>query len=607
MRARLTVERGFATPRETELEPATRLRLGRNRDNHIILQDKHASRWHAELIFRDDRWHVLDLSTTNGTLIDGCRIYYETPLLHNQVVSIGEVQLRFEVLSQLSEEVTAERTPVPQTMSKATSDSDVSTFEFDELSILFRFMNRSLTETAPDRIVAEALQAVLSQTHADLAGFLSLDNMANLRMVLPVQAAVDHHLSRRLTQQVQQLGRRVWLGSVEDRSLESESLSSFHDALCIPLRAKQPGAADAPLGALHVYKTAKMFTPRQVRFCEVLAANLATALHLLRSQRALEADNSRLRVHSPSAGSELIGSSAVIGQLRQQVQRLADSPATVLIFGESGVGKELVALGLHNHSSRAQGPLVIVNCASINSSMAESELFGHVRGAFTGATRDHPGYLAQADMGTLFLDELGELSLDLQAKLLRAIETRSFRPVGARSDQRADVRILAATNRDLEKEVREGRFRKDLFFRLTARISIPPLREHREDVPELVQHFLARLTREYRRQVTLSEAAIERLMVYDWPGNVRQLRSVLEGAVAMACDGAVLHAGDLNLPEDKPQGTLDSPPSLNLEVLEEWAIRHALEHTGRNNTQAARLLGIHRDTLINKLKKYRIE
>ena len=293
-------------------------------------------------------------------------------------------------------------------------------------------------------------------------------------------------------------------------------------------------------------------------------------------------------------------------RLRQQIGRLADSPCTVLIVGESGVGKELVALGLHRRSPRHGGPFIPVNCAAIIATMPESELFGHVKGAFTGATDDRPGFFLQADMGTLFLDEIGELSLEIQAKLLRAIETKRFRPVGARSEVKADVRIIAATNRDLEREVREGSFRKDLFYRLTSRIDVPPLRDHPEDIPDLVRHFLDRLGVEYRRRVSLSDSALERLKAYSWPGNVRQLRSVLETAVANAGPSGVIHAGDLHLVEDSGPPP-DRPPGLNLEQLEEWAIRQALARTGGNNTQAAKLLGIHRDTLINKLKKYEID
>ncbi len=596
MRACLTVESGLASPPSLELDDAAPVQLGRNRHNNVVLHDRHASRRHAELFCRDGRWFVRDHGTTNGTRLDGAPIRGETPLENGQVIGIGEVRLRF------AHEAPAVADPGTLPVVEVEEQRDTTFLQMDELSALFRFMNRSLGETTPPRLVEIALDTAVRQTGAQVAGFLSLDEAPELRLVLPTQAVVDGQLSRQLTQQVQRRGELVWLGAPENRALESDSLASFHDAVCIPLR----GPGEPPLGALHVYKAARPFLEREVRFLEVLAGSLAAALHVLRGRRALEADNSRLRERTATAGDELVGSSAAMSQVRQQVRRLADVPCTVLIFGESGVGKELVALGLHRHSRRSKGPLVIVNCAAISGGLAESELFGHVKGAFSGAVRDHPGYFSQADMGTLFLDELGELSLDLQAKLLRAIETKCFRPVGARADQRADVRIIAATNRDLEKEAQEGRFRRDLFFRLTSRVVVPPLRDHLEDVPELAGHFLAHLNSEYRRDVSLSDAALARLMSYSWPGNVRQLRGVLEAAVAMA-EGEEIRAGELYLPDEKRLAEAERPGSLNLEALEEWAIRRALEQTGHNNTQAARLLGIHRDTLINKLRKYRIE
>jgi Nif-specific regulatory protein len=249
--------------------------------------------------------------------------------------------------------------------------------------------------------------------------------------------------------------------------------------------------------------------------------------------------------------------------------------------------------------------MVSVNCGAIPRDLAEAELFGNVKGAFTGAVVDRPGYFQQADDGTLFLDEIGELPLECQVKLLRVLETKSVQPVGGTAEIKVDVRVIAATNRDLEREVKEGRFRKDLFYRLGAPLKVPPLQDHAEDIPALVEHFLTKICVEFRRRVLLSESAQQRLQTYSWPGNVRQLRSVLEMAVAMSEDGAMIHASDLHLSGD--EGPDDPVNTFNLEELEVLTIRRALSHTGGNNTKAAQLLGINRDTLINKLKKYGIE
>jgi Nif-specific regulatory protein len=275
-----------------------------------------------------------------------------------------------------------------------------------------------------------------------------------------------------------------------------------------------------------------------------------------------------------------------------------------LIQGESGSGKELVAQDLHRQSSRRHGPLVVLNCAAIAPTLLEAELFGHARGAFTGATADRPGLFQQADEGTLFLDEIGELSIDCQAKLLRVIEGRGFRPVGATAEVQTDVRILAATHRDLQAQVKEGKFRQDLFFRLcVVRIAVPPLREHNEDIPALVDYFLARLAAECGRPVRLTSAALDRLRDYSWPGNVRQLRAVLENAVVMSESDTIDAAGLL-----LPAAVLDDqPPSLDMEAIEAWAVRKAIQRSDGNFAQAARLLGISRETLASKRKKYGID
>ena len=606
MPAQLSVEAGAAQPPVVNLSGEGPVSLGRNRGNTVVLNDQHASRFHAELFFVDGAWYLRDCGTTNGTRLNGERLRQEAALADGHEIAIGDVRFRFRTESGKGS--TAEM-PILAS-DPPTADLHTTLLQADEMTALLEFAATAGGETTTHDVVHRALALTRSHTRASVCGFLSFDAEDPLpKVVLPADAKVDTHLSRQLTQQALAEGRSVWLAAPTGPSLETESLMGFQDALCVPLRRARPAgagrsAAEAPLGALHIYKTNRRFSEREVHFCEVLAGHLANTLHVLRSHRALEADNTRLRVFSPRGADDLVGESAVMAELRSEVRRLAETHCTVLIDGESGTGKELVALGLHRNSPRRDGPLVTVNCAAITSTMSEAELFGYKKGAFTGALADREGFFAQADTGTLFLDEIGEMSLECQARLLRVLETKSFRPLMGTEEIKVDVRVIAATNRDLEKEVRAGRFRRDLFFRLGAHIRVPPLRDHAEDIPELVEHFLTHFQREYRRRVRLSEGAMRRLQTYSWPGNVRQLRSVLETPVAMART-EVVQAADLHLLEEEGQ-VADRPPSLNLEELEAWAIREAMTRTGSVQTHAARLLGIHRDTLINKLRKYGI-
>jgi Nif-specific regulatory protein len=568
----------------------------------IVLHDEHASRWHAEVFQEEGRWFIRDFGALNGTRVNGEPIAQQTPLENGQLIGIGKTSLRFTVEPGTDVVPTTPEIasfPPRETPPPTPAELDQTVLRKDELTALCQFMAASLRETDPRALIQLALETVHHQTGASVTGFLNLDQDDPLpKLVLPKLARVDIHLSRHLTQQVQNEGRAVWLGSDPRWSKASESLLAFTDAICVPVRA-----GETPLGALHVYLSGKPFTEREKRFCEVLAGHLANSLHLLRVHRKLKAENSRLRVHSAVAD-QLVGTSSTMQKLRQRISRLATHSSTVLILGESGVGKELVAQALHRQSPRRDGPLVGVNCAAIAPTLLESELFGHCKGAFSGAVQDHPGLFQQADEGTLFLDEVGELSLECQAKLLRVIEGKGFRRVGGTADIQVDVRAIAATHRDLQSLVQAGRFRPDLFFRLQGlQIHVPPLREHIEDVAELVQYFLKKLAVEWGRQIKLSPASLERLQEYSWPGNVRQLRSVLENAVALS-DTDTIEPDDLVLSAG-PSPT--EPPSLNLEELESWAIRQALRRTGGNVSQAARMLGIVRDTLGSKMKKYGIK
>jgi DNA-binding NtrC family response regulator len=443
-----------------------------------------------------------------------------------------------------------------------------------------------------------------------VAGYLTLDPTDPVpKLIHPERAPLEVPLSRHLTEQVRN-GRSVWLfGDEHAKWNTTQSLSAFTDAVCVPIC----GPTSEPLAALHVYRTGRVFQERDILFIEATAKYLTQALESVRNRRKLEAENDRLRGALPSA-EEIIGDSSAMMAVRQQIGRAAQMPFTVLITGESGSGKELVALALHRNSPRATGPLVVVNCAAMTPTLLEAELFGYRKGAFAGADHDQPGLFEQADEGTLFLDEIADLSMECQAKLLRVIEGKSFRQIGSTRDIAVDVRVIAATHRDLESEVRGNRFRQDLLFRLKViTIKVPPLREHPEDIIELAHFFLERLAVQCRRPFRLSPAAERKLFTYSWPGNVRQLRAVLESAAVMS-EGEVIEADILPLtgfsepvaaPSAPPPS--DVPTSLAMDDLETWAIMKALKHTSGNVSQAARVLGISRDTLHTKLKKKNID
>ena len=618
MQARLTIERGDATPLSLSLDIDQIISLGRTRHNTVVLPDATVSRKHAEIYADDGGWFLREAKPPpiNGTRINGQRVQGPTPLRHNDEISIGSARLRFTLdpsKEGTKELPTADPGGAPPDPGPAT-DVNQTVLHADELTVLLHFMNDSLQAATPRDLIQLALDTVYNQTHAAVAGFLSLDPDEPLpRVVVPADSQVEPQLSRRLTQEALRTKRSVWLATEPGSDLNSHSLAGFRDAICVPLGATPvlplPNATPSrsrpeALGALHVYKTSRPFSERDVQFCELLGNALANNLRALRERRVLEADIARLRERAATCGAELLGQSAAMERLRKQIAKLADGPAIILVTGESGVGKELVAQALHRGSRRKDEPLVTVNSAVITAALAEAQLFGHEQWAFTDARQRRQGYFEQADGGTLFLDEIGELSPDSQARLLRVLDGKKIRPVGAEREIEVNVRVLAATNRDLKKEVREGNFRRDLLYRLGTTIHVPPLREHAEDIPELAAFFLAKWNAEYHRNVDLSEAALQKLQGFSWPGNVRELRTLLETAVATA-ETDVIHAGDLRLvtPDEVPGGGV---PSLNLEELEAWAIRQALERTGGTNKHAAALLGINRDTLIEKKKRYGI-
>lgn len=306
----------------------------------------------------------------------------------------------------------------------------------------------------------------------------------------------------------------------------------------------------------------------------------------------------------------IVARSRKMQQVLDVVSRIAKTESTVYVYGESGSGKELIAKAIHIASERKDGPFVAINCAAIPETLMESELFGHDKGAFTGAIRNSKGLMTQAHGGTIFLDEIAEIPLSVQAKLLRALQERQFYPLGGEKPIEVDVRIIVAAKNDLKEEVRKGLFREDLFYRIhVIPIHLPPLRERKEDIPYLTEHFLKKFNKQMKKEVrALTPQAMQRLMLYDWPGNIRELENTVEYAVAMTQQDVIT---ELILPtkitlQEQFKPIKEASEAVSLKGLERSAIIKALSQVGNNAPQAAKRLGISKATLYRKLKEYDI-
>ena len=389
-------------------------------------------------------------------------------------------------------------------------------------------------------------------------------------------------------------------------------------SLCAPIR--QDGRV---VGLIHLYSTRddRLPDPEDLEFALAVADNVALALKNLGRQLELTEDLSKTRFEIEQlrqqlgAESQIVGRSAVMERVQQEIARAAPSRATVLIRGESGVGKELVARAMHYASPRKKEPFVCLNCAALSESLLESELFGHEKGAFTGATERKIGKFEAADGGTLMLDEIGEMSSSIQAKFLRVLEGHPFERVGGSQAIKVDVRVIAATNRDLEQAVADRTFRRDLYFRLrVVELIVPPLRKRPEDITDLAHFFLKRYVEETGRKIQgFTPQALEQMRQYRWPGNVREMKNVVERAVVLA-RGELLGIEDLNLSNlatasDSAElilGDLDQFEPRSLADVERQHILATLRKFGWNKSRAARSLGIERSTLDRKIRRYEL-
>ncbi len=604
----LTMTLGKRVGTNFRLEPDIPNRIGRGLQCAVVLTDPLCSRVHATVELDGDRWFVKDAGSRNGTYVNDRKIDDAT-LTDGCTIRLGSTEFSYHETASPPTADLPDDNKVTQTIvcDHVMSFDDVDAFaiaalnntaQAQELLVLYQLSIKLLGCTDPDDVVKQSLELLRLRTSAAVVGFLWVNEEGELKpkKVIPAEAADQVRLSRSLTELVVEQGHAVWIAN-QRQAEQADSLQHFADALCVPLQ--RDGRL---LGALHVYRDYERFSQSEFDFTLSLANILTVALARAREQTNLQNDYQQLVAKSPGYD-EMVGECSAMIELKDRIKRIAAATGCVLVRGQSGTGKELVARAVHRASPRSDRPMLSVNCAAIPADLIESQLFGHKAGAFTGADRDHDGYFQQADLGTLFLDEVGELTLEGQAKLLRILEGHSFLPIGGTEPVSVDVRVIAATNQDLEQYVRDKRFREDLYYRLSVfALDLPPLRDREEDIERLVDSFLEHYKNQHGRpKLRLSSAARKKLLTYHWPGNVRQLRNVMDSAVVLA-SGNTIEPGDLGLRE---VGS-NEIESLRIADWEPRLITQALDRASGNVAEAAKLLGIGRATLYRKLEEYNI-
>lgn len=657
--AYLFVKEGNASGQVYHLSTRLLTTIGRSSTNKIVMKDDVASRKHCEISFTGRSWVVRDLSSRNGTFISGQRIIGDHELKDDDMMLIGDCRLYFS-LTPPSTEVQEQindgdaETAARSRVNNEARDSDGGEESHEPEIVERRKKNRYLHTASDDRARSSAVFVRLYRLALKMAESENISNLsltvlqnliepagADIGAVLLFPTPVPEKEGEVDPEQLEVVGYR----SMDERPYEKVSntlsklvLSNRESILANDVNADSrlstqdsmaeiriqsvictPVQTESHLyGLIHLYCT-NIVTPLDgdaLDFALAVADQFAVALENLSQRERLQDGLDKYKHENQaikkllSIESEIIGESPAIQRLSEQISRLAPTDATALIRGESGAGKELVARAIHFNSGRNKGQYVCMNCAALSESLLESELFGHEKGSFTGATNKKIGKFEQADGGTLFLDEVGEMSPAIQAKFLRVLEGHAFERVGGNKAIQTDVRVVAATNRDLEEAVQEGEFRKDLYFRLNVmEIQVPSLKERRTDIPILANHFVHRLAEKSGRPIKqFTSDTIEELRQYDWPGNVRELKNLVERAYLLS-EEEFIRPIDLNFSTLEQSSSVDivtteSFQEKTLEDLERQHILNTLEHEGWNKSRSAQILGIERSTLDRKLKRY---
>lgn len=584
--------------------------IGRSRQNHVRLMTEQASRQHCRLVrSAQGTYRLIDGNSSNGTFVNGNRVS-EKDLVDGDVIGVGQATLVFRAGEPSR--------PVPKLPSPGTLALPL---EERSVRILLQTVINAASGQDLDEFLRNVVDDAVDIAQAERGVLFVPDGSGQLKPLVardqtrrPLEELVG--ISRSIPQQVYESRRSIFLLDTEtahEQEVRPDSVELYHlrTVMCAPLKV-----GERLLGVLYVdsHAKAREYSATDLAIFEAVTNYLALTMENVRAAReaqqrnqerrlALERENAVLRA-ALERRKHLIGECPAMKALYETIRKVAPTDATVLVLGESGTGKEAIAHVLHDLSPRSAGPFVVIDCAAIPETLLESELFGYEKGAFTGATAQKPGKLEMAQGGTVFLDEIGELSPNLQVKLLRALEQRVMHRVGGLDPVPIDVRLVAATNRNLEEMVRQGKFRQDLYFRLkVVSVVVPPLRDRGEDVLLLAEHFLTEAAAAAGRPLKgFSQEARTALRAHRWEGNVRELKHRVEQAVILT-NNLYISTEDLNL-----TGTSEGFRSLE-EARDRWEknyLSQALSLHEFNVTQTAKAIGISRQHLQNLIKKHGI-
>jgi transcriptional regulator with GAF, ATPase, and Fis domain len=604
---RLRIDTGREAGKQVIVEG--RLVIGRGEDCSLRILDEGASRCHAEIVAEGGRVRLRDLDSSNGTYLNGKRVS-QAALCDGDLVRIGGTEMIFLAVPEGQRETVLESAPEEDGATTLESTLDLAEADLlraeptrEDLEKVYRLVRDLPGALDPESLLEGFLRELVEVLAADVGAVRLSGTVLSGRGELVYPPGAKPVAARVLSERVLGRGEGVLLShAAEATGSESVLAARAGSIIAAPLTS-----GSEALGFLYLDRRGESTKAFSVHDLGLLAEAAAAAGRALGAARAHVTEIERL---SRLAGAEtdIVGESPSFLRALEDARRAAGSSSPVLVTGATGSGKELIARLVHRSSERSRGAFVPVNCAAIPESLIESELFGHERGAFTGASRRRAGYFETADGGTLFLDEIGDMPVGLQAKLLRVLETGEFYRVGGTRPVNVNVRVVAATNRDVESAVKKGSFREDLFYRLNVlRVKLPPLVERPGDVRLLAGYFLRKKGAELKKPaLEFAEDALVALDGYGWPGNVRELANVVERAIVLAT-GLEITAAELPADITRRRTTVaerDEPQSLA--EAERRAVEAALLHTKWKKGEAAKLLGISWPTLNKKIEKYGI-